>query len=76
MRIVESLVQDQDYDTARLTITIDGVRVFGVRDGEPEDNTLGRNFEDCFLIKDLLIRMYEAGVAGEPLDVESERLTR
>ena len=36
-------------------------------DGEPEDNSLSRNFNDVYSIPDLLIQAYEAGKSGEEL---------
>ncbi len=39
-------------------------------DGEPEDNNLGRNFNSCYSIKDLVKKAYEAGKSGESLEIE------
>ena len=36
-------------------------------DGEPEDNTLSRNFASVYQIEDLIRWAYEAGKAGEEL---------
>lgn len=36
-------------------------------DGEPEDNTLTRNFNHVFMIKDAIRLAYEAGKRGEEL---------
>lgn len=55
-----------------LWILIDGKTVFSAHDGEPEDNTLGRNFNDCWSIPKLLKLAYEAGKAGEEFIVESK----
>ena len=43
-----------EYDYRRfVTIYIDGKEVFSVCDGEPEDNTLGRNFNDVFKLPEI-----------------------
>lgn len=39
-------------------------------DGEHEDNNLGRNFEDCYSIVDLIKAAHELGQKGEPLEIE------
>lgn len=52
-------------------IRIDGTRMFSVWDGEPEDNTIGRNFNDVVSIPELLRRAWEAGKAGESFEVEN-----
>lgn len=41
-------------------------------DGEPEDNTLGRNFNDVYSIPDLLKIAYEAGKNGEEWELDGE----
>ena len=51
-------------------IHIDDKRVFGVHDGEPEDNTIGRNFNDVLIIVNLMKKAYLAGKAGEEFEVE------
>lgn len=53
-----------------LVIEIDGKENFSVYDGEPEDNNLYRNFNDCFKIIDLLKKVYEAGINKEELNIE------
>jgi len=53
-----------------LEIHIDGVRVFFVHDGEPEDNTLTRNFNDCHCIGALMQTAFAAGKLGEKFTVE------
>jgi hypothetical protein len=40
----------------------------GFYDGEPEDNTLMRNFNDVFHIIDLMQAAYEVGKSGEPFE--------
>ena len=38
-------------------------------DGEPEDNSLGRNFNDWYAIMDLVKLAYAAGKNGVDLDI-------
>lgn len=62
---VEEKVEQSEYDEWRsfLTIEIDGEEVFSVHDGEPEDNTLIRNFNDCYKVKELIEQAYQRGLA-------------
>ena len=57
----------------RLTIEIDGFPVFDVSDGEPEDNNLDRNFQDCRNVVDLMKRAWEAGKKGESFSAETKQ---
>jgi hypothetical protein len=66
----EELFEEYDYRDY-LKIKFDGKVVFNVRDGEPEDSNLGRDFNDCWKISELLKLAYDAGKRGEPLDFES-----
>lgn len=63
----EACVEDYDYCDA-VEIYLDGVKKFGVHDGEPEGNNLGRNFSDVYNVGDLLEYFYNLGKSG--LDVE------
>jgi len=47
-----------------LEIFIDGERVFSVYDGEAEDATLSRDFNDCLKIGSLMQRAYNTGKEG------------
>lgn len=38
-------------------------------DGEAEDNALCRNFNDVYFIEDLIVAAYEAGTAGEEINI-------
>jgi len=38
-------------------------------DGEPEDNSIGRNFNDIYSIPQLIVLAYNAGVNGEPIEL-------
>ena len=53
-----------------LTIDIDGRKAFRVSDGEPEDATLNRDFNDCYQVANLMRRAHEAGARGEPFEIE------
>lgn len=73
MRVVvttrsEAAVKEYDYQQA-LRITIDGINVFDVSDGEPEDSNLSRDFCDCNLVPHLLARAFEAGKSGEAFEL-------
>ena len=61
----------RDYRSA-VEITVDGDVVFGVRDGEPEDSNLGRDFSDVFEIPNLLQMAYDAGKNGEGFSIARE----
>lgn len=61
-------LEEYDYND-KLQIKIDGNLVFEVRDGEPEDNNLSRNFNDCWNIEDLMLMAYEAGKRRENFEV-------
>ena len=41
--------------------------------GEPEDNSLGRDLNDAYSIKDALEAAYEAGKRGETLKIVAEK---
>ena len=78
MKVVEKTraekdLEKHDYRDA-LIIYIDDKRVFCVRDGESEDATLGRDFNDCHSITSLMEQMYEAGKAGIDVTFEYEEL--
>lgn len=70
MKVKEIVTQNPDDYRSRLSIEIDGKSVFLVRDGEPEDSNLSRDFSDCYSIVDLMERAYEAGKNGEEFEVE------
>ena len=54
------ILKDEKGDTMSL--------FFG--DGETEDNTLGRNFNDIYSIIDALNMAYEAGKNGEEWEID------
>jgi hypothetical protein len=61
MKVVANCFRNDDWREF-LTITIDGKTVFSAHDGEPEDNSLCRNFSNCKHIPSLLKLAYEAGI--------------
>ncbi len=67
--LTDVAVERRDYRDA-LTISIDGKKEFMVFDGELEDATLGRDFNDCWSIGNLMEKAYKAGVAGESFEIE------
>lgn len=71
---VKSLTKEErerrDYRNA-LGIDIDGKQVFSVVDGEPEDATLSRDFDDCYKIPNLMRLAHKAGVDGETFEIET-----
>ena len=69
----EKDLEQCDYQD-RMTVTIDGKQAFSVHDGEPEDATLGRDFNDCTNIPDMLKLAHAAGTKGEPLEITYETL--
>lgn len=57
-----------------VVVRVDGKKVMSFYDGEPEDNSLMRNFNDIYSLPDLLKRAYEAGKKGEEFSVESKKI--
>jgi len=68
--LTDEAIENRDYRDY-LTISIDGKESFCVSDGEPEDATLARDFNDCWGVVDLMKKAHEAGVNGEEFIVES-----
>ena len=64
----EDEVESCDYRNA-IEIKIDGKCVFRASDGEPEDATLNRDFNDVYGIADLLKMAYDAGKAGNTFEL-------
>jgi hypothetical protein len=69
----EEQLEERDYRDC-IKILIDGEEVFCVYDGEREDNSLSRNFANCYSIPCLLEKAYQAGIAGEELIVEKQSI--
>lgn len=57
------------YEWETLEIEVDGEKVFSVFTGENEDNTLTRNFSDCYNVSSLMEMAFEAGKRGEELTI-------
>jgi len=62
--LTEECVEENEYRNL-LRIKIDNNKAFDVGDGEPEDNTLARNFNDCLKIDSLMQIAWIAGKNGE-----------
>ena len=62
-------LEERDFMDA-LSISVDGKEMINLSDGEPEDNTLSRNFNDVFEIPELLKLVWEAGKSGDDLVIE------
>lgn len=74
IRRSEEQLEEYDYQYA-LIIKIDGKEVLSCFDGEPEDNSLCRNFNDVFSVPTLLKMAHKAGVDGEPISITSRNFT-
>lgn len=59
-----------DYRSA-VVVQVDGKQAMSFKDGEPEDNTIDRNFNDIFNLPELLRQAHEAGKRGEELVIEN-----
>ena len=66
--LTEKEQERRDYGNA-LQIKFDDLCVFQVYDGETEDSTLNRNFNDCWKIIDLIEKAHRVGLAGENLEI-------
>jgi hypothetical protein len=77
IKVVETSALDEDDYRSHLEITMqedDNKKecIASFTDGEPEDNTLARDFSDCYSIHKLLQKFYVMGQQG--IEVEfSER---
>jgi len=65
----EKLYEERDYRDV-LEILIDGKVKFLVSDGEPEDANLLRDFNDCWVIPELMHVAFDAGKNGEDFVIE------
>jgi ABC-type uncharacterized transport system fused permease/ATPase subunit len=73
MKIKTISETDSDYRTS-FKIRINNQEVASFYDGEPEDNSLGRNFNDVYKIVELMKLAYDAGKNGE--DFSEEHIER
>lgn len=70
MDIIVRQTTGYDYEFESLEITIDDYMNFHVYNSDNlEDNTLSRNFSDCYDIPELLKRAYLAGRKGEEFNI-------
>lgn len=69
-----TVVKSEDTRDYRnlLEIFVNDEQEFYAVDGEPEDNTLCRNFNDCYSIPALMRAAYEAGKRGEEFVLEEK----
>jgi hypothetical protein len=70
MKIIARTRTLRDDYRQSFEIEVDGKIALSFTDGEPEDNCLGRNFNDCYSIPDLLKKVWEAGKRQEEFVVE------
>jgi len=70
-RTDENVEESDDRDA--VAIYLDGVKKFGVHDGEPEDNTLGRNFSYVYNVGGLLEYFYNLGKSGVEVEFNQKR---
>ena len=71
--LTKEAVEKWDY-RHYLEIRIDGKKAVRFFDGEPEDATLSRDFNDCYSIPDLMKKAHEAGARGEVLSVTTREV--
>lgn len=73
MKVTQKHFQDEkNYgEREKMTLEINGKRVFGMGAGEPEDMTLRRDLSDAWSVPRLMKAAYEAGKQGESFEFES-----
>lgn len=67
----EDTLEKNDYQDM-YEIEVNGDTICHFSDGEPEDNTISRNFNDIYNIKKLIQMAFDAGRTGEILEFISE----
>jgi len=60
-------------EQATLEFVVDGKSEFYAGPGEAEDYSLERDLQFVYLIAPLMKRAWEAGMAGEPLEIEERK---
>jgi len=65
----EATRENRDYK-GYFSIDVDGVKKVTFMDGEPEDATISRDFNDVYNIPDLMKLSYEAGKNGETFEIK------
>ena len=68
----KGLEQREDRDI--YVIEIDGKKVFEVYDGEPEDATLSRDFNDVIKIPELMKMAHLEGAMEDALEIEYKQV--
>jgi hypothetical protein len=70
----ESRVEECDYRSALDLTVISGDNVVHIDfyDGEPEDNSMSRNFSSIYSIAEIIKVAHQAGLDGQPLEVSEE----
>lgn len=74
MKIKERTAYLDWDDRNYLEIVVDGRVEVSFCDGEKEDNSLGRNFNDCYSITDLMVKAYKAGLEQEEFEFTQEKV--
>ncbi len=69
MKVIQNAYQLDDHRKC-VDIVATGCPELSFCDGEPEDNTLGRNFNGVYSIVELMRAAHEAGKRGEPFEIE------
>lgn len=67
--VLRITTKTSDEGRERVTLELGGLRL-NFRDGEVEDNCIGRNFEDVHSIEDMVLAAHKLGKAGQDLIVE------
>lgn len=66
------ICKTEDYKTS-VEVTL-GDSILRFHDGEPEDNSIMRNFSDVLQIQDLIEKAYQLGRQGITLDFDYEEI--
>ena len=74
MKITEIIATDNDDYRSYLKIQIDDKMSLKFIDGEPEDATMMRDFNDVYSITNLMEKAWLAGKQGEELTIETKRV--
>lgn len=72
---IEVFTATDDHDCRNaIVIHVDGKEVFSAYDGEPEDNTLCRNFNHAYSVAGLMKVAHEAGVVGQSITITEKEV--
>lgn len=64
----------EDYRRA-FVVAINGKSFLNFVDGEPEDNSISRNFNDILSIDSLIERVIKARDSGESVEIKKEKMS-